>query len=249
LLNYLGVIPISKEAVMGAKKVTNSNHAHAWSSLPDVSDVSDRLAPEVRAMFFKVGRLLASAGQTSRFALTLLHSHFDLDADELLVEARDSSGKFVTTVLKKDQTRSLDLVARSWMFDAPLGGGKPVMRVITWARAEDMIYPALGATDAALLDKVAAELLRTSDAIGKYGMAIVAEHPKRGMMWSESTCVTERILEQEQVPVVDIRWRRALRTMWTFDKEGRHVITMGCCKQLPANRGHSGLRHPRGITA
>src|SRR4051812_14949344 len=98
-----------------ATKIVGLENSHVWTTLPDVSQVSERLSGRERILFSTIGRMLARARQTHRFAVTLLHSHFQVDPDEILVEESDASGRIVTSVQKQSATTGL--APKSWKFE------------------------------------------------------------------------------------------------------------------------------------
>jgi hypothetical protein len=76
----------------------------------------------------EVREVLARHGRLDRFGLTLLHSHFDLANDEILVETVDKAGRTLTTrPLSAAATEpGATLVESSWRLDAPDGHPRPL---------------------------------------------------------------------------------------------------------------------------
>jgi hypothetical protein len=71
-----------------------------WNDLPTIHDVpcvddSDRLCLE------EIGGLLRKHGKQTRFGVALLHQHFPLQDDELLVEHCDVDRRTLTTAPEK----------------------------------------------------------------------------------------------------------------------------------------------------
>ena len=72
----------------------------AWSQLPDIETITDCLSMQDKAFLESVGSILCKERQTSRFAVTLLHSHFEVRADECLVEALDDERHYLITTVQ-----------------------------------------------------------------------------------------------------------------------------------------------------
>ncbi|MDX6626734.1 MAG: hypothetical protein QOE56_1723 [Solirubrobacterales bacterium] len=79
-----------------------------------------------REVLADVREVLAKHGALDRFALTLLHSHFDLRDDEVLVEVVDASTRTLTIRPRPegDQRVLGDPIETSWRLDSP--SGEPV---------------------------------------------------------------------------------------------------------------------------
>ena len=59
-----------------------------------------------------------------RFGITLLHEHFEIERDEVLVEITDRAKRLQTIeVFKKAEIENLDTIETSWRLDS----GVPVM--------------------------------------------------------------------------------------------------------------------------
>ena len=230
---------------MSAPIGRNSSALHAWSQLPDIGVVPE-FQPQDAQFFDAIGSILAQAGQTERFAVTLLHSHFEVQASEFLVEARAPTGEVITSVRTADEVVGIALRAKSWMFNpSPPKSRLEEISVLTWVDQESLLQPPLQESDQFLLHNLAKAFRRHGDAVHRYGMALTWDKPQPGSVWMEGASPDDRLLVQSQIPAEELR--DATRTWWVFDDKGRHTITLGCCRQLTSNRGHSGLRHSQGI--
>lgn len=90
-------------------------------SLPDIDDVepvSEKDTPCIQA----VRDVLAQYGALQRFGLTLLHGHFDVGDDEILMEFVDKRNRTMTIrpveETEHDPEKSIET---SWRLDTPTG--------------------------------------------------------------------------------------------------------------------------------
>ncbi|HST69504.1 MAG TPA: hypothetical protein VLI94_07590 [Solirubrobacterales bacterium] len=69
----------------------------------------------------QVRRVLEENGALDRFGLTLLHSHFDLGPDEVLVETVDADSRTLTIrpLDRSELMRKSDPIQTSWRLDGP----------------------------------------------------------------------------------------------------------------------------------
>ncbi len=219
-----------------------------WSQLPDIETVTDCLSTQDRAFLDSVGAILCKERQTARFAVTLLHSHFEVRADECLVEALDSDHRhLITSVRPLDEVKAnADIVVKSWMFSQdPPNAGAEDLQALTWSRRADLPQSPLGDGDARVIHNLA-NLFRESRVSTRFGMALVGQLPDGDKIWTEGTDFLGRRLVQEQLAVSEVEARNPIKTMWVFDEEGRFLITMACCLRTRDGSGHTGRVHPGG---
>lgn len=220
----------------------------AWSQLPDIETITDRLSVQDRAFLERVGATLYKERQTSRFAVTLLHSHFAVHADECLVEALDDDRRYIITTVRPlaEVQANGDLAVKSWMFSQdPPDTGVENLQVLTWSRRADLPQSQLSDGDAGIIHDLA-NLFRQSGVANIFGMALVGQLPDKGNIWTEGTDFLRRRLVQEQCAVSEVEARNPIKTMWVFDEEGRCLITLGCCLRTRDGKSHTGSVHPPG---
>lgn len=76
-----------------------------WNHLSDINDVKP-LDTKDRACLDAVRDVLAQFGCLDRFGVNLLHKHFEMESDEILVEQVDEAGrKLVTKPVKVEIVR------------------------------------------------------------------------------------------------------------------------------------------------
>lgn len=90
---------------------------------PDRIDAVDSLGPQDEAVIDQVRKVLEENDALDRFGITLLHSHFDLGDDEVLVETVDAEARTLTIrpERKAKLDEEADPVVTSWRLVA--GGG------------------------------------------------------------------------------------------------------------------------------
>lgn len=225
---------------MTALQLSDFNDWAGWQGLPDIDKVNGILTREDTAVLRSIGSLLVRANQTSRFAVTLLHSHFELRAGELLQDSYECNGTLLTQAMPIADCNSR-LSPRSWRF-SEAGAIKPV----TWILTDQLPQQPVGEADLPLLSEVSRHLKLTGT-LNRFGMALPGRLPSPGMIWTEGAETEGRRLIQEEMPLATVKARNPIMTMYLFDDVGDYIISLGCCEQGPSNRGHLKRRHPWGI--
>lgn len=90
-------------------------------ALPNIDDVSP-LNELDRKCMTDVRRVLTEHGKLSRFGLTLLHDHFVVDAEEILLEDCDVETRTLTIrPVKQSSLNSVGVVETNWRLDTMEG--------------------------------------------------------------------------------------------------------------------------------
>lgn len=77
-----------------------------WNDLPDIHDVGHALDEKDQLCLEAIQKTLEKHGCLDRFGVTLLHKHFEMAEDEILVESVDEEArKLVTKPVKVDLVR------------------------------------------------------------------------------------------------------------------------------------------------
>lgn len=96
---------------------TRAPGAAQWADFPDIDDVARRDESDA-ALFAELKTVLDRHGASSRFGVTLLHKHFAIGPDEVLVETCDAEAR---TLVIKPYPRALALarptIDTNWRFD------------------------------------------------------------------------------------------------------------------------------------
>lgn len=88
-----------------------------WSALPDLEEVPELSAADMQCLA-EVKTVLERHGAVKRFAIHLIHKHFDLKENELLVETNDGDER--TQTLKAYNRADLnmdDIRPTTWILD------------------------------------------------------------------------------------------------------------------------------------
>jgi hypothetical protein len=95
-------------------------------TLPDITDVKE-LGPSDSALIGEIVDVLKRYDALDRFGLTLLHQHFPISDDEVLVENVDTEHRTQSIhPMKKEDLSSLPYTETSWRLDT----SKPVMACV-----------------------------------------------------------------------------------------------------------------------
>ncbi|HEX5997891.1 MAG TPA: hypothetical protein VFZ16_00615 [Hyphomicrobiaceae bacterium] len=93
------------------------NFAQSVNTLGHIDDINHRL-PEDDAVFAEVREVLKRHGAETKYGLTLLHKHFDLKADEVLVEYTDVTSRTqLTKPVRIDDIADKNLIETMWRLD------------------------------------------------------------------------------------------------------------------------------------
>lgn len=224
------------------------NPLSVWGQLADIDEVDGELSSHDRQFLSAVGKTLASYDCATRFAVTLLHSHFTVSNNEALVESVTSTETLETLVLPLGQVEDdPGIVPRSWMFSqSDAGQDREDLNVLTWIHRKDLPQANLGIQDQYLIAELA-KLYRFMGVTDRFGMALSGPTPREGMIWTEDTDADHRHLLQTQRTLEEVTERLPIMTMYTFNRDGSFIVTLGCCTQGPSGRGHMGTRHPWGV--
>ena len=100
-------------------------YAQPLNQMPHADDVKPLSAADLPVLR-DIRDVLARHGMLNRFGVTLLHKHFDLSPDEILVEATDPDTR--TTVIKPGpRTRDAKTLETAWMFSGLDATGRPLI--------------------------------------------------------------------------------------------------------------------------
>ena len=93
------------------------NLASSQHGLRDIDTVAPRSEAD-QACFNEIREVLKKHGAESRFGVTLLHRHFDVYEDEVLVETCDSGNRTLTLKPTKiEELGTLKLKETNWRLD------------------------------------------------------------------------------------------------------------------------------------
>ena len=91
-----------------------------WAQLPDLDETS-RLSEGDFACMQEMKAVLAKHGKLDRFALHLIHKHFDMAEDEVLAEYTNTAKREQTFKVVKHGDKVLDnVIPTTWSLDAAM---------------------------------------------------------------------------------------------------------------------------------
>jgi|CXWL01.1.fsa_nt_gi hypothetical protein len=94
-----------------------NREAAALASLRHVSEV-EPLADKDRPLVDDLIRVLKKHNALDRFGITLLHKHFEMTEDEMLLETTDLATRIQTIQpVKKSELEGLDAIVTAWRLD------------------------------------------------------------------------------------------------------------------------------------
>lgn len=98
----------------------------SMKTLPDITEAK-ALSPQDGALVRDIVDVLRKHNALDRFGLTLLHQHFQISDNEVLVESVDTKTRTQTTrPMPKSDLGSLDYTETSWRLDS----GEPMMACV-----------------------------------------------------------------------------------------------------------------------
>ncbi|NBC14279.1 MAG: hypothetical protein GVY09_13255 [Gammaproteobacteria bacterium] len=101
--------------------------AMEWASLNDIGDV-EPLNISDNDCLQELYEVLCRHGKSTRFGITLIHKHFDMSDDEVLIEQTDESRRTLTLSPEKlNSERIANSIETSWMFSQE--NGEKIMTV------------------------------------------------------------------------------------------------------------------------
>jgi hypothetical protein len=87
--------------------------------LPEIADVQRWSAADEK-LFDELRAVLEKHGAIARFGITLLHKHFDVADDEVLVEVCDRESRtLLTRPLPATGLSATNVIETNWRFDVP----------------------------------------------------------------------------------------------------------------------------------
>ena len=85
-----------------------------WLSLKDIDDV-EPIGENDYAVLSELNQILLKHGYTDRFGVCLLHRHFDISHDEILMENTDVDARVSVLSVEKDDDNS-NTIEPMWRF-------------------------------------------------------------------------------------------------------------------------------------
>jgi hypothetical protein len=217
----------------------------------DATDVGV-LSEDDRACLDELGEYLASTQAWQRFAVWLLHKHFEPADGEIFVERATAQRGLETTLVPRSMV-SQQVSASGIRFDADVDSDVSVIALEFAEPADFGLTPPLSAEDETVLAGIA-ERLRAHDKIDRFGVKLI----RNPLALSEDELLLETCDSAIRTLYCDIGSRDALpadlaviETTWRWNVvqgEGQPVVMQTCAAAcVPAvaeghdlKHGHSG---------
>ncbi len=208
-----------------------------WSELPDIDEVRP-LNDSDTDCFASIREVLRNHGRLDRFGVALLHSHFSLDPDEIMVECSDDESRtLLNKPVRKDEANS-STIGTVWAFlhgqTSPETGDQITSQLtigpVQWTklRNTDDVQP-LNDSDTKCLAAIR-DVLIAHGKLGRFGISLLLSHfslsPDEIML--ESSDDEKRTLVTKPVKGEDAECNK-IGTIWAL-RDG-DVSTMAWCRQ------------------
>jgi hypothetical protein len=212
------------------------HNSQDYAALPDIDLTSaGHLAGDDYACLDEVGRCLVKERANERFGVTLLHSHFPVRDDEILVEEAHHDQRLIT--LRPVSEGYPDLVPTSVCFDGTGDAIELIGLEFMFEGALADIRP-LGVQDRDVLTHLREILLR-HEKIGRFGLRLLHDPLALGERVLLETCdPASRVLTCRTTTDDDPDFSEAIPTLFQWDagwSHGNLTAAQGCmqfCKSV-----------------
>ena len=208
------------------------HNSRDYVALPDIDLTSaGLLAVDDYLCLAEVGRCLVEEHASERFGATLLHSHFPVRDDEILVEEAHTDPQLIT--LRPVSGACPGLVATSVCFD---GAGDPFGLIGLEFTSEDALagIRPLGGQDRDVLTHLR-EILHRHGKIGRFGVRLLHDPLGLGGRVLLETCdPASRVLTCRTTTEDDPGFAEAIPTLfqWEAGKTHGNLTTVQGCMQF-----------------
>jgi hypothetical protein len=113
-----------------------------WRNLPDIDEV-EQINGTDYAVLKELQAVLIKHNYTNRFGVTLLHKHFELEEDEVLMEKTDVSARISTlSVEKRDDSQNT--IETMWKFEDTITGVTVCVQQCSYNRGHKLVHVKVG---------------------------------------------------------------------------------------------------------
>jgi hypothetical protein len=190
--------------------------AIAFNSLPHINDILSE--PVKEKILREAAAVFSSQKKHARYSLSRLHKHFDLDADELLLEHfNEKNDSIVVEAIKASRLEGYQLSPTSWTISPSLSRtGTPSFTPYIYKikNKSDSIYEE---NDDEFF-KLTAEFLIRNNACTAHGInfSYGSYESKQASVLHERTYVDEKIQVSQFIPRSQINKSTVVTTSWCF---------------------------------
>ena len=215
-----------------------------WSQLPDVNKVLELGNGE--KWFSELRDVLKKYGALDRFGITLLHKHFEIADDEIILETTDVKKRtlFMRPVKAADYLNQNDSSIISTSLRLVEGDDDVAVQTTMWSQKHNVDNRTTISDNDAKCFYELRKVLKEHDALDRYGIALLHRpfEVANDEILFETTDIEERTQIIRPVKTVDLNGMSMLTTSWKL-VEGDVIATLRCvCGRDGSghNGGHSG---------
>ena len=114
-----------------------------WRELPDINDV-EQINDKDYAVLEELRSVLVRHGYTDRFGVTLLHKHFDLNEDEVLMERTDEVARVSTLSVETRNYSSKATIETMWKFGKTIVGATVCRQMCDYNKGHKRVHKKVG---------------------------------------------------------------------------------------------------------
>lgn len=213
-----------------------------WPAMPDMGEEAlDGFSPSDSPMFRNIRDALVRNDALDIFGLYLIHKHFDISADEEMIEDVDFNQEIVRIRPRLRSEINIDaMVPTNWFF-APEDRDSIVVHITQWGKRDDMP----GADCDPFRTRYAScfaeirEILRRNDSLERFGMFL----QRHQFSFEDNENQLECTDHELRTLTLNRQFRsndndRSIPTNWYFTPD--ETIAVGCCECARNSNGHLG---------
>jgi hypothetical protein len=221
-----------------------------YAALRDMDTTDVRvLTGDDRACLDELGRYLVATDAWQRFAIWLLHKHFEPDAGEVFVEhVMTGPRRTETTPIERSAFPALELRATALRFDPAVDSGVGVIGM-EFARPDDFgCTPPLSADDETVLAGIA-ERLAANGKTERFGVRLIRDTlaMSEDELILETCDIARRTLHCEVTERAGTLAAKSVETSWLWApvprEDGRAVMQRCYSGCMSDENGHSSEGH------
>lgn len=187
----------------------------SYADLPYIDNVRPWSATEDGDCFNDVADVLLDSHSEMRFAITLLHHHFVVHENEIMVSRFERDDILVTAALGVHDALSRCTVPSSWRLNS--SGNKFELVPLEWIQTTEAnaLRLRLSTSDKETLSQLGRVLVRHG-ALNRFGFRLAEVLPvaRKGMVIMETTYINDRMLELAPETEISADLGSSIQTTW-----------------------------------
>ncbi len=210
--------------------------AISFNNLLDIDDVSPYSEEDVKVIA-QLGKVLIAHNMHQRFGISLIHKHYDLKENEIVLEttSEQNAKEFSMSVASFDNQS--DVLPSMWRFVA----GNTKIEATQWMKCSDKMREQYSLMDEDLLVLLA---LRTSmmelGCMDRFGVSLLHRvlPLANSEFLMEGTDVDNRSQIMELLPMAELDEGQSIETLWSMSGDNTMHMSMGCRFYCHYDSGH-----------